>query len=321
MNHPAASSGVSDCCNASLTAMRCGYAPRGGELYPQRLNRPEPLMFTYQAPKKLSTEELKSITGPSIRPEEQIMLDNVARIESLLLPSELLALYRLCKLLPENAKILEIGSYQGGSTVAIGHAIAGTGNSLYCLDPWRDFLNQEDFVDFDKSKIKDDFVVFNNFLRNTSFIGENLRVLRGKSTDFAELLAGKEFDLIFIDGAHDYMSVRADIIIAVSAIRAGGIICGHDYHTGGHDVVRAVTELIESVPSIEIKQVIDQTTIWFCVLENPDYQYVLTDILDLCNAGKLEEALIKSKQAYSKYETEELVNFISAIESVMFQRK
>ena len=260
-----------------------------------------------KAPKH-STEELKYVTAPTIRPEEQIMLDNVARIESLLLPLEPLALYRLCKMLPENTKILEIGSYQGGSTVAIGHAIAGTNKSLYCLDPWQNYLDQ------------DDFVVFNNFLRNTSFIGENLRVLKGKSTAFAELLAGKEFDLIFIDGAHDYMSVRADIIIAFSAIKAGGIICGHDYHSSGHGVIRAVSELIVSVPSIQTKQVIDQTSIWFCVLDDPDYQYVMTDISDLCNAGKLEEALRKSKNAYSKYETEELTNFISALESLMLQR-
>lgn len=73
---------------------------------------------------------------------------------------------------------------------------------------------------------------------------ENLRELKGKSTAFAELLAGKGFDLIFIDGAHDYTSVRNDIKIAFSALKAGGIICGHDYHSDGQGVVRAVTELV-----------------------------------------------------------------------------
>jgi predicted O-methyltransferase YrrM len=270
---------------------------------------------------KLSAEELKSITALPIRPEEEIMLDNVAEIESLLLPLEPLALHRLCKMLPENSKILEIGSYQGGSTVAIGHAIAGTNKSLYCLDPWQGYLNQEDFVDIDKSKIKDDFVVFNNFLRNTSFIGENLRVLRGRSTSFAELLAGKEFDLIFIDGAHDYMSVRTDIIIAFSAIKAGGIICGHDHHSSAPGVMRAVSELIGSVPSIQTKHIIDQTTIWICVPEDPGYEYIKTVILGLFNAGNLAEALQKSKNAYLKYKTEDLANFISSLESAIHKNQ
>jgi len=264
-----------------------------------------------------STKEYEFITTAPVSPEEQIALDNVAEIESLLLPLEPLALYRLCKRLPDNSKILEIGSYQGGSTVAIGHAIAGSNKSLYCLDPWQGYLNQDDFAFIDHSKIKDDFVVFNNFLRNTSFIGENLRVLRGRSSSFADLLAGKEFDLIFIDGAHDYPSVRVDIIIAFSAIKAGGIICGHDYHSQGHGVVRAVNELIRDVPSIQTKFVIDQTSIWFCILESPGYELIKAGISDLCNAGKFTEALQKSKSAYAEYQTEELAKFISSLESAL----
>lgn len=261
----------------------------------------------------LSDQEITSITSNEPNPEERSMLDSLNGIEGLMLEKEALALYRSCKRLPNKAKILEIGSFQGGSTLAIGHAIAGTDIELYCLDPWSNYLNQEDFATFERSKVSDDFRIINNFIRNTAFIGENLRMLRGKSSAFAGLLEGKGFDFIFIDGAHDYDSVRFDIKVAFSAIRPGGFVCGHDYHSDGHGVIRAVNELIAHVPSIEKKGKFNDTHIWFGVIEEPHYEYILTGISDLMNAGFLTEALEKAYDAYAEFKKAEILTFISAI--------
>jgi len=262
---------------------------------------------------RLTAKEISSITSIEPSSEELSMLASLSGIEGLMLEKEALALFRSCKRLPGKAKILEIGSFQGGSTLAIGHAIAGTDIELYCLDPWANYLNQEDFATFERSKVSDDFRIINNFIKNTAFIGENLRMLRGKSSAFAGLLDGKNFDFIFIDGAHDYESVRYDIKFAFSALKPGGFICGHDYHSEGHGVIRAVNELIAGVPAIENKGKFDETHIWFGIIADPHYEYILTDISDKMNAGLLTEALEKAYAAYAEFKKVEILNFISAI--------
>ena len=261
----------------------------------------------------LSVHELAAMTQDEPNVDERFMLNKLRAIEGLMLEKEALALFRVCKLLPCKSKILEIGSFQGGSTLAIGHAIAGTDIELFCLDPWSNYLSQSDFADFDRAKVSDDFRILNNFISNTAFIGENLRMLRGSTSAFRELLKGKGFDFIFIDGAHDYLSVRNDIMIAFSALKPGGFVCGHDYHSEGHGVRKAVNELVAGVQSITVKGKFDDTHIWFGIIENPHYEYVLTDISSLINAGSLEEALIKSYAAFAEFRNPEILNYISAI--------
>ncbi|HEY3308060.1 MAG TPA: class I SAM-dependent methyltransferase [Desulfuromonadaceae bacterium] len=262
----------------------------------------------------LSVQEIASITSSDPSPEERFMLNSLNCIEGLMLEKEALALFRICKRLPNKAKILEIGSYQGGSTLAIGHAIANTDIELYCLDPWSNYFDQGDFAGFERSKISDDFRIINNFIKNTAFISDNLRMLRGKSSAFAEMLEGMEFDFIFIDGAHDYDSVRNDIKIAFSAIKPGGFLCGHDFHNHGDGVVRAVYELIVNVPSIITGlEVIEGTFIWFGIVPEPRYEYIMTDISDLMNAGLLKEALEKAEAACAEFKNAEIINYISAI--------
>jgi predicted O-methyltransferase YrrM len=261
----------------------------------------------------LSTKEIKLITASAPNLEERAMLDSLNGIEGLMLEQEALALFRICKRLPDKARILEIGSYQGGSTLAMGHAISGSKIELYCLDPWSNYLDQGDFADFERSKISDDFRIINNFIKNTAFIGDNLRMLRGKTSAFAELLEGKGFDFIFIDGAHDYDSVRFDIKVAFSALKPGGFVCGHDYHSEGHGVVRTVNELISGAPSIVNFGKFDETHIWFGIIPDPRYEYVLTDVSDLMNAGLFTEALVKAYDAYSEFKNAEILKYISAI--------
>jgi len=262
---------------------------------------------------RLSVQEIESIPSTAPNPEEQKMLDSLSGIEGLMLEKEALTLFRCCKRLPDKAKILEIGSYQGGSTLAIGHAIAGTDIELYCLDPWSNYINQEDFTDFERSKVSDDFRIINNFIKNTAFIGENLRMLRGKSRAFAGLLENKGFDFIFIDGAHDYDSVRNDIKIAFSALKPGGVVCGHDFHSDGHGVRQAVNELVGGVPAIQVKGTFDEIHIWFGIIPDPQYEYLLTDISDMMNAGKHLDALERSYAAYAEFKNPEILNYISAI--------
>lgn len=61
-----------------------------------------------------------------------------------------------------------------------------------------------------------------------------------KSTEAPKVFADKSVDLVFIDAAHDYESVKADILAWMPKVR--GVIAGHDY-TSYPGVMRAVDEI------------------------------------------------------------------------------
>ena len=68
-------------------------------------------------------------------------------------------------------------------------------------------------------------------------------VVKMESTAAADYLLadhGPVMDLVFIDAAHDYPSVKADIEAWRKCVRPGGILCGHDINWPG--VGRAVGE-------------------------------------------------------------------------------
>lgn len=187
----------------------------------------------------LSCQELIKLSAAAPTADEQSMLDAILSIDSLTNPQESLALYRLCSLLPDGAKILEIGSFNGASAAAMGYAIKGKSSQIYCIDPWSNYVLQEDFLSTDYSRIADDNKIINCFMQNTAFLGNQIHMMRGFSADFASMIAGQGFDFIFIDGAHDYDSVKSDILICMAALKPGGLLTGHDFHSMGHGVRKA----------------------------------------------------------------------------------
>src|SRR6266702_2838524 len=112
----------------------------------------------------VTLELIRDITLAEPSDEECRMLEHVSRIESLITTSESLALHRLCCMLKEPSNLLEIGSYQGASTAAIGHAICRRQISIYCVDPWADYLAQNSFKHLESQVLADDFRILRNFI-------------------------------------------------------------------------------------------------------------------------------------------------------------
>jgi predicted O-methyltransferase YrrM len=76
--------------------------------------------------------------------------------------------------------------------------------------------------------------------------------VRGKSPEAAAQFADESLDWVFIDGAHDEASVRADMLGWWRKIKPGGALCGHDA-VPGCEVLPVVLEFsarwgIEIVP-------------------------------------------------------------------------
>jgi predicted O-methyltransferase YrrM len=145
-------------------------------------------------------------------------------IEGWLLPEEGAALAELAA----GKRVLEIGSYCGLSTVCLGR----TAKHVTAVDY------------FDGRGTPMPRNTLPEFERNIARYGVAERVCVVHPEDPYPL---PEYDLAFIDGAHDCASVAADIERACSVLAPGGLIAFHDYEHRAHpDVAEAVDELIAS---------------------------------------------------------------------------
>ena len=203
--------------------------------------------------------------------EEQEMLNYCEKLGGQTSSIELVALYRITQSLPDNARILEIGSYRGRSAAAFGFAIKNTNKKIYCLDIWRNYETQEDNPRggdlLEDNPDLTDYEVFGDFLKSTEVFGESINHLRGKTSDFGDILLEDSFNMVFIDGAHDYENVSLDIDTSLKILKPGSIICGHDYHSAGVGVKKAVNEKIFDNPAMKNDGIIPETSIWIAILE------------------------------------------------------
>lgn len=250
-------------------------------------------------------------------PEEKIMLDHFSGIASLVVEVEALALYRLGMLLPLQKRILEIGSYRGGSTVALGYAARQNQHEIFCIDMWSEYSLQSDFINMDKAQLNDMHILA-EFIENTSFIKERLFMLRGDATTFSQIFGRNLFSLVFIDGAHDYFSVIDDILCGLKVIEPGGILCGHDYHSAGIDVKKAVHDVIIQSETIAIKGLIENTSIWYAIIEDPEYEFLLACVIKQMALGDFKSALTILTEGSGKVKrTEEIDRIRKGLELEM----
>ncbi len=73
----------------------------------------------------------------------------------------------------------------------------------------------------------------------------NVRIIKKYSVEAAKDVPDGSLDFVYIDGAHDYDNVKADIEAWTPKVRVGGIISGDDFYdfpSGKGGVMRAATE-------------------------------------------------------------------------------
>jgi hypothetical protein len=113
--------------------------------------------------------------------------------------------------------------------------IAMTARSLVCVDTFdgRGTIERHDTEEA--------------FFRNIGSIDKTATVEAIKGT-FADVLPNitRKFDRIFIDGSHDYESVKQDIALSLPLLKPGGLLLFHDYGVENMGVVLAVDEFIRN---------------------------------------------------------------------------
>jgi predicted O-methyltransferase YrrM len=138
-----------------------------------------------------------------------------------------------------HVNVLEIGSWAGGSAIAMAKTIKENGSGIvFCVDPWQRYdLNRASNLTplmisvYDEMSNADGNEVFRLFQHNVcaSNVSDLVVSIRAKSSQVLPLLNDQSFDLIFIDGDHRYEAVKQDIEMCKRLVSTGGIICGDDH--------------------------------------------------------------------------------------------
>lgn len=135
--------------------------------------------------------------------------------------------------------VVEVGSYQGRSAAFAAPILRKQGCNLICVDPWN--ANDSDVYKSPEHAVSSR----DRFRANMAEHSDVVQDMPVPSLEAAKILklSGARPGLVFIDGCHLYDQVRADILAWRPLLRAGGILCGHDYRAWP-GVTRAVDELI-----------------------------------------------------------------------------
>lgn len=121
------------------------------------------------------------------------------------------------KLMPEHGIFVEVGAWKGQSAIFLRDRLDDIGKQsvdLFCVDT---FLGDSDTGAVD---------IYDKFLENID--GRNIKNMRQKSVFAADNFPDHSLHGVFIDAAHDYDNVIADIKAWSPKLRQGGFFGGHD---------------------------------------------------------------------------------------------
>lgn len=120
---------------------------------------------------------------------------------------------------------VEVGSWRGRSSVYWGVEVhnSGKGIDIYCVDTW------EGSEENAGHKLLVDDGLFKEFIQNTMPLAHIITPVRSSSLEAAKSFDDGSLEFVFIDAAHDYDNVLADIKAWLPKVRQGGVLAGHDY--------------------------------------------------------------------------------------------
>jgi predicted O-methyltransferase YrrM len=139
--------------------------------------------------------------------------------------------------------VVEIGSWQGRSTIYLKHATDYSGNGRFiAIDDFKGNIGFEsDYVvnQKDLSDLKE------NFYRNirNSFIS-SIELIPLKSYEAARLIEGP-IRFLFIDGDHSYNGVKSDMESFCDKLVKGGLIAFDDFAEHSTGVMKVIDEYID----------------------------------------------------------------------------
>lgn len=134
--------------------------------------------------------------------------------------------------------IVEIGSFEGYSTIILGKATADLGGEVVAVDPHTGILAEAD--EGASAFLHDTWPLFNENIQKAG-ISRVVRPL--KLTSEEAVVNWKDpIRLLFIDGSHRYEDVKKDFLLWRDHLVRGGIVVFHDCWVSG--VRRVITNYL-----------------------------------------------------------------------------
>ena len=152
----------------------------------------------------------------------------VKDIDGWLRPEQAQKLWDLAATAPDDATVVEIGSFHGRSTVVLGSAV-GENAMVYAIDPHagNDRGPGEWHGEADDGQADHDAFISN--LKRFD-LTDRVTHVREFSQKAGHLVPG-EIDVLYIDGAHGYSPALSDIVEWGARVRPGGSMAIHDTYT------------------------------------------------------------------------------------------
>jgi predicted O-methyltransferase YrrM len=150
-------------------------------------------------------------------------------------------------------QFLEIGSFEGRSTVWTMENMMQEGDYIYCIDTWEGG---------EEHGAEDMQAVFERFKANTAIAKDKAKVVRGfaidtSTTELASIIqGGTQYDFIYIDGSHIAKDVLTDACMAWQVLKPKGIIVFDDYVWGDpRDILHRPKAAIDAFTNIFAEEV------------------------------------------------------------------
>ena len=152
--------------------------------------------------------------------------------------------------------VVEVGSFQGKSTMFLGMATKYSGNGhLYAIDHFRGNKGKENFYVVKKKDLSD---LQSNFKRNIDKANlKNFCTLINKSNHVAaNKIKNKSIRLLFIDGDHTSEGVKKDLELFLPKLKRKAIIIFDDYDNKNYSELCKVVNNFIKIKKIKKKYVI-----------------------------------------------------------------
>lgn len=145
-----------------------------------------------------------------------------------------IAIQQGVKRLSPGSQVVELGSYQGRSSVAIAAVLPADG-VLHCVDHFQGSAEHLR-VNLDVSNL---LAAFQKNIEDFE-VSDKIRVLAMTTTEAAEKFTPESIDMLLVDAAHDYDSVKTDLVNWYPKLKPGGFLVCDDYAPAWPGVMRAI---------------------------------------------------------------------------------